>query len=66
MRKLSQLADRPVNTGTEVADHAAQALIAQDIRRFLERPFDPTRLPTAPNAPPGSPIGDFVEFVDVP
>jgi hypothetical protein len=66
MRKLSQLADRPVNTGTEVADQAAQALIAQDIRRFLERPFDPTRLPTAPNAPPGSPIGDVVEFVDVP
>ncbi|MGE3615317.1 MAG: zinc-dependent metalloprotease [Gemmatimonadales bacterium] len=44
------------------ANRAARALYAADIRRFLERPYDPTKLIGAPDAPPGSPIGqDEVE-----
>jgi hypothetical protein len=70
-RKLSELASRPVKTGAGAgadtpANRAARALIARDIRRFLERPFDPTRLSQPPNAPPGSPIGWFEERVDIP
>ena len=40
------------------SDRAAQALMAADIKRFLERPVDPIRTPTAYDAPPGAPIGD--------
>jgi hypothetical protein len=43
------------------ADTAQRTLIAADIKRFLERPLDPTRpipLP-APDAPPGAPIRDW-------
>ncbi|HMD37209.1 MAG TPA: zinc-dependent metalloprotease [Vicinamibacterales bacterium] len=59
--KLSKLAAR-LRTGvakTE-ADGASRSLIAADIKRFLERPMDPSRpIPlVAPDAPPGAPIGD--------
>jgi hypothetical protein len=40
------------------ADVAAYALMAADIKRFLERPIDPIRTPTTYDAPPGAPIGD--------
>jgi len=40
------------------ADAAAYALMAADIKRFLERPVDPIRTPTTYDAPPGAPIGD--------
>ena len=40
------------------ADAAAYALMAADIKRFLERPIDPIRTPTTYDAPPGAPIGD--------
>ncbi len=66
-RKLSELAGRSVRTAApSPADRAARALFAADIHRFLERPYDPTRLTSAPEAPPGSPIGDFEEVVTVP
>jgi len=39
-------------------DAAAQALLAADIKRFLDRPSDPVRTPTTYDAPPGAPIGD--------
>jgi hypothetical protein len=39
-------------------DGPAQALLAADIRRFLERPMEPLRAPTPYDAPPGAPIGD--------
>ena len=42
------------------ADTAHRALLAADIKRFLERGLDPARpipLPAA-DAPPGAPIGD--------
>jgi hypothetical protein len=59
--KLSKLAAR-VRAGVAKGDTdaAQRALLAADIKRFLERPLDPARpipLP-APDAPPGAPIGD--------
>lgn len=39
-------------------DGPAQALLADDIKRFLERPMDAIRTPTTYDAPPGAPIGD--------
>jgi hypothetical protein len=59
--KLSKLAAR-LRTGVakNEADSAQNTLLAADIKRFLERPADPTKpipLPTA-DAPPGAPIGD--------
>jgi hypothetical protein len=63
--KLSKLAARlraPVAAKTE-ADTAQRALLAADIKRFLERPLDPTRpiRHTAPAAPPGAPIGELAQ-----
>ena len=40
------------------SDAAAHALMAADIKRFLERPIDPIRTPSTYSAPPGAPIGD--------
>jgi hypothetical protein len=39
-------------------DGPAQALLAADIKRFLERPIEPLRTPATYDAPPGAPIGD--------
>jgi hypothetical protein len=59
--KLSKLASRlKAGVAKSEADTAQNQLIAADIKRFLERPLDPSRpipLP-APDAPPGAPIGD--------
>jgi len=40
------------------ADSAQNALLAADIKRFLERPAEPIKEQPAPDAPPGAPIGD--------
>ena len=37
---------------------AHDSLLAQDIRRFLERPVAPSASPTIPSIPPGPPIGE--------
>ena len=37
---------------------AHATLIASNIQRFLERPAETISMPSAPNAPPGAPIGD--------
>jgi hypothetical protein len=42
----------------EVGDGAMNALLAADIKRFLERPMEPVRTPSTPDAPPGAPIGE--------
>ena len=58
--KLSKLAAR-LKTGvakTE-ADSAQHALIAADIKRFLERPAEVEKAILPPAAPPGAPIGDM-------
>jgi hypothetical protein len=39
-------------------EQAQRALLAADIKRFLERPADPAQPMPAPAAPPGAPIGD--------
>ena len=53
---------RKIQTGAHALagkdDAAAQALLAADIKRFLDRPSDPVRTPTTYDAPPGAPIGD--------
>jgi hypothetical protein len=55
--KLDGLQSR-LRTGThDELDSAHNALLAADIKRFLERPAETARLLPAPNAPPGAPIG---------
>ena len=59
--KLSKLAARlKAAVAKTEADGAQNALIAADIKRFLERPLDAARpIPhAAPDAPPGAPIGE--------
>ena len=56
--KLSKLAARlKTAAATNEADQAQHALLAADIKRFLDRPADPARPMPAPAAPPGAPIG---------
>jgi hypothetical protein len=54
---LKQIADSPVSTGTP--DTAARQLMAADIKRFLDRPMEPIKMPSTYDAPPGAPIGDY-------
>lgn len=44
--------------GADESDAAAWGLLAQDIHRFLERPYTTFTAPNTPDAPPGAPIGD--------
>jgi len=56
--RLSELAGRlKSEAGTGEAEQAQHALLAADIRRFLERPAEVERPMPAPAAPPGAPIG---------
>jgi hypothetical protein len=56
--KLAKLAARlKGETAAGEAEQAQHALLAADIKRFLERPADPARPMPAPDAPPGAPIG---------
>lgn len=48
---------RTASDGTD-ANRAHFYLIAQDVRRFLDRPMEPGQTPGSVAAPPGSPIGD--------
>jgi len=58
--KLSRLATRfKAEPNATDADRAQHMLMAADIKRFLERPAEPTRLMPVPEAPPGAPIGDL-------
>jgi len=57
--KLSKLAARlKGETAASESEQAQHALLAADIKRFLERPADPMKPMPAPDAPPGAPIGD--------
>ncbi len=48
------------------AEGTAHALaMGEDIRRFLERPWDPQALPKPFTSPPGMPIGDEPEWPDI-
>jgi hypothetical protein len=55
---LQALARPTASAASDRLQAAHAALLAQDVRRFLDRPAPPfTSLPTPP-APPGPPIGD--------
>ena len=56
--KLTQIAAKAKAPAASDADRAQNMLMAADIKRFLERPAEPARMMTPPNAPPGAPIGD--------
>jgi len=57
--KLSKLAARlKGEAAASQSEQAQHALLAADIKRFLERPADPVKPLPAPDAPPGAPIGD--------
>jgi hypothetical protein len=55
--KLDGLQTRLRGNETDELDSAHHALLAADIKRFLERPAETARMMPAPNAPPGAPIG---------
>ncbi len=60
--KLQRLAARlrAVPAARSEGDQAQSALLAADIKRFLERPSaDPAKIIPAAPAPPGAPIGDL-------
>jgi hypothetical protein len=59
-QKLQQRQQRLTGTGaaTNTAAAAHAALLAADIKRFLDRPFAPATRTEVPTAPPGAPIGD--------
>lgn len=44
-------------SGGTPQSRAHHLLLANDIKRFVERPLEPGRLPTLPQPPPGAPIG---------
>jgi len=59
--RLERLADtRTLASGQRPrdADAAHYALLARDVRRFLDRPAGPYTAPAAPVVPPGAPIGE--------
>jgi hypothetical protein len=57
--KLTALAAKlKTEPGASEADRAQHTLIAADIKRFLDRPGEPTHIMPAQPAPPGAPIGD--------
>ncbi len=58
-QKLQQRAQRLAavpQTNAGASAHAA--MLASDIKRFLDRPYTPANRIDAPTAPPGAPIGD--------
>jgi hypothetical protein len=57
MDRLRALRGRTSGVGDMPRAH--QALLAADIGRFMERPWDPASLPRALPSPPGAPIGEF-------
>jgi hypothetical protein len=58
-QKLQQRAQRLGATPlTNAGASAHAALLASDIKRFLDRPFAPATRTEIPTAPPGAPIGD--------
>ena len=58
-QKLQQRAQRLAAVPlTNASASAHAALLASDIKRFLDRPFAPATRTDIPAAPPGAPIGD--------
>ena len=57
LQELQERAAREANRRGDDAEQAHQFLLAADIERFLERPYDPSPRISPLEAPPGSPIG---------
>jgi len=57
MDRLRTLRGRTAGAGD--MNRAHQSLLAADIGRFMERPWDPASLPRALPSPPGAPIGEL-------
>jgi len=55
--KLEARLKTPTAAGDE-GEQAHRALLAADIKRFLDQPSAPPKTIVAPDAPPGAPIGD--------
>ncbi|HEY3885988.1 MAG TPA: hypothetical protein VGL62_12310, partial [Vicinamibacterales bacterium] len=68
--RLSRLATRlrsPAGAGSTDGDRAQAALLAADIKRFLDRPAPTATIMPAPPQPPGAPIGDTgMDFLGLP
>ena len=45
-------------SAARATDEAHLALLDTDIKRFIDRPFNPNEIRPAPTPPPGAPIGD--------
>jgi hypothetical protein len=56
--KLRAIQARAARPALVAADAASLQLLANDIKRFFERPAEPARRISAPGTPPGAPIGD--------
>jgi len=67
LRNLMLLAANPPVSTADPDVSASKAhfeLLAEDIRRFLERPTQPATRVDLPDAPPGAPIGEpAMEFL---
>ena len=57
-QKLKQREQRLTAVPATGASSAHAALLASDIKRFLDRPFAPATRADVPTAPPGAPIGE--------
>jgi hypothetical protein len=57
LKRLQAEAEAPM-TGSPTSVQAHRGLLASDITRFMERPFDSMQPASVPNPPPGAPIGD--------
>jgi hypothetical protein len=58
VQSLEALARQAAPSGADRLQAAHAALLAQDVRRFLERPASAVPLPAVPQPPPGPPIGE--------
>src|SRR5204862_5016112 len=56
--RLSKIASAFPRAGADEADGAHARLLADDIKRFLERPAPAATMMPAAQQPPGAPIGD--------
>ena len=59
MARLRQMTEAGFVVADDDAHRAHRQLLAGDVTRFLERPYDNMRSGTTPAAPPGAPIGDY-------
>lgn len=51
-------AQQPVSAGGPLIEQAQAMMLANDIKRFIDRPHAPSDIRSAPATPPGAPIGD--------